>query len=344
MRALVFHGPADLRVQELPDPVPGPDDVLVRITATGICGSDLHGYTGENGRRHPGQVMGHETVGRIAGVGSAVPDDVDLRIGRMVTVNPVIGCGHCAPCASGSEQLCAQRRVIGVDPTLRSAFAELMVVPAANVVGLPDDLPEEYGALIEPLAVGYHAAVRGRVTSADRVLVVGGGPIGQACALAARRLGADRVAVSDLSPQRRALVNRLNFAAIDAADDAIGERVAEALGGPADVVLDAVGASASLASAFAASTLGARIVLVGMNAPQITLQAYEVSTQERSITGSFCYPSAEFQQTAQWVASGPPGLEHLIEGRVPLADGADAFARLASGELDASKVLVLCQA
>ncbi|HEX8348196.1 MAG TPA: alcohol dehydrogenase catalytic domain-containing protein, partial [Actinoplanes sp.] len=77
MRALVFHGPADLGVEELPDPVPGPDEVLLRITATGICGSDLHGYTGENGRRHAGQVMGHETVGRVAAVGSAVPEDVD---------------------------------------------------------------------------------------------------------------------------------------------------------------------------------------------------------------------------------------------------------------------------
>jgi threonine dehydrogenase-like Zn-dependent dehydrogenase len=344
MRALVFHGPADLGVEELPDPVPGPEEVLLRITATGICGSDLHGYTGENGRRHAGQVMGHETVGRVAAVGSSVPDHVDLRPGRMVTVNPVIGCGNCASCSAGDEQLCPRRRVIGVDPTLRSAFAELMIVPAANVVSLPDDLPEEYGALVEPLAVGYHAAVRGRITPDDRVLVVGGGPIGQACALAARRLGADRIAVSDLSPRRRALLGRLDFTAIDPTDGEVGDQVRQALGRPADVVLDAVGTGASLAAAFAASTLGARIVLVGMNSPEITMQAYEVSTQERSITGSFCYPSAEFRRTAQWVASGPPGLEHLIEGRVPLAGGADAFARLASGELDASKVLVLCQA
>ncbi|HEX8631239.1 MAG TPA: alcohol dehydrogenase catalytic domain-containing protein [Catenuloplanes sp.] len=343
MRALVFRGPADLGLEEHPDPVPGPDEVLLRITATGICGSDLHGYTGENGRRHAGQIMGHETVGRVVAVGDAVPADLGLVRGAVATVNPVIGCADCPACADGSEQLCPRRRVIGVDPTLRSAFAELMTVPAGNVVRLPDNLPEEYGALVEPLAVGYHAGRRGAVTPADRVLVIGGGPIGQACALAARRLGAERVAVSELSANRRSLVEKLGFTTVDPAAGTVGDRVRDLLGGPATVVLDAVGTGGSLRDGFAASGFGARIVLVGMNAPQVSLAAYEVSTHERSIVGSFCYPSAEFRDTARWVATDPPGLEYLIEGRVTLADGPAAFARLASGELDASKVLVLCQ-
>src|SRR4051812_7347525 len=108
MRALVYRGPGEIGVEDRPDPQPGPDEVLLEITATGICGSDLHGYTGENKRRHPGQVMGHETVGRIAAIGSNVSDE-SLRLGRVATVNPVIGCGECAQCAAGSEQLCARR-------------------------------------------------------------------------------------------------------------------------------------------------------------------------------------------------------------------------------------------
>lgn len=343
MRALVFRGPADLSLQERPDPVPGPGEVLLRITATGICGSDVHGYTGENGRRHPGQVMGHETVGRIVAVGADVPDALGLRPGQVVTVNPVLGCGDCAACAAGDEQLCARRRVIGVDPALSSAFAELMMAPAGNVVVLPDDVPEEYGALVEPLAVGYHAAVRGGVAAGQQVLVIGGGPIGQACALAARRLGVTRIAVSEPNSSRRALLDRLGFATLDPSAGDLAERVTGVLGAPADVVLDAVGTSVSLGDALTASANGARIVLVGMNSPQLTLAGYEVSTHERSIVGSFCYPSAEFRSTADWVASNPPGLEHLIEDRIPLADGPDAFAGLASGRLDASKVLVLCQ-
>ncbi|WP_026922237.1 zinc-dependent alcohol dehydrogenase [Glycomyces arizonensis] len=341
MRALVFHGPDDLRVEQTPDPAPAEDEVLLQIVATGICGSDLHGYTGENGRRHPGQIMGHETVGRIAALGGAVAEHDGLTVGAAATVNPVIGCGTCRSCEAGTEQHCASRRVIGVDPTLNSAFAEFMAVPARNVVPLPPDMPLEHGALVEPLSVGYHAAVRGGVGAHDRVLVIGGGPIGQACALAARRLGASRVAVSELSEGRRALVEALGFAAVDPAAGEFAASVEGTLGGSATVVIDAVGGSASLAAAFAASERASRVVLVGMGAPEVSVAAYAISTDERSVIGSFCYTSEEFRRTAEWVAAGPAGLERLIDGRVAFEDGPGAFADLASGRLDVSKILVL---
>ena len=339
MRALVYHGPNDIGVEERGDPEPGPGEVLLRITATGICGSDLHGYTGENKRRHPGQIMGHETVGRIVAVGPGV-SDADLEPGRVATVNPVIGCGECAQCAAGTEQLCPRRRVIGVNREIASAFAELMLAPAGNVVVLPEDMPEEYGALVEPLSVGYHAATGGRVGPDDAVLVIGGGPIGQACALAARRLGAERVVVSEPSPGRRRLVEKLGFATIDPMTGDLPDQVQAALGRPATAVLDAVGTGRTLGDGLRASSLGARIVLVGMGARELTLAAFDVSTFERSIIGSFTYPSREFRETAAWVASRPEGLQHLVDDRVSLDDAPAAFARLASGELDASKILV----
>jgi threonine dehydrogenase-like Zn-dependent dehydrogenase len=284
--------------------------------------------------------MGHETVGRIAALGDGVRAGPELAPGRTATVNPVIGCGSCAACRAGDEQLCARRRVIGVDPARSAAFAELMLAPAANVVVLPDELPEEHGALIEPLAVGYHAATRGQVGQGDGVLVLGGGPIGQACALAARRLEAGAVLVSEPTPSRRALLARLGFGTVDPRAGILAEQVAAVLGGPASVVLDAVGSSTTIGDALSASAFGGQIVLVGMNSPELTLGAYQVSTFERSIVGSFAYRSGEFLRTADWVASGPPGLEHLIEGRVGLDGAPDAFRRLAAGELDASKVLV----
>jgi threonine dehydrogenase-like Zn-dependent dehydrogenase len=330
VRALVFRGPGDIRVERRPDPVAAPGELLIRVLSTGICGSDLHGYTGENGRRHPGQVMGHETVGRV--VEGGLPE------GTLVTVNPVLGCGHCPACAAGTAQLCPTRRVIGVDPAISSAFAELMTVPAPNAVVLPDGVPEEHGALVEPLAVGYHAAMRGGVSPDDRVLVAGGGPIGQACALAARRLGAHEVLVSEPHPGRRALVERLGFEAVE--PSALSSRNDRSSRQDRTVVLDAVGSSASLRGAFEASTPGARVVLVGMNAPDVTLGAYAISTFERSVIGSFCYPAREFEETAAWVASGPPELAHLVEGRVSLDEAPAAFAGLAAGTLDASKVLV----
>ncbi len=165
MKALVLRGDYDIAVEERPDPRPGSSEVVVEVIATGICGSDFHGYSGENGRRHPGQVMGHETVGRIDELGSGV---TGLAPGQLVTVNPVMGCNDCAACASGQQQWCSRKVVLGVAPEISAAFAERVAVPAANIVTLPEEMPAELGALVEPLAVGYHAVRRG---DADR-----GGP------------------------------------------------------------------------------------------------------------------------------------------------------------------------
>ena len=336
MRTLVMRDAWDMRVETREDPAPGPGEVLVRVTATGICGSDIHGYTGENGRRHPGQVMGHETVGRVESVG----DGVELAPGDTVTVNPVIACGECPSCRAGAEQTCAGRRVIGVTPDIVSAFAEYMVVPAGNVVPLPDTVPEEYGALVEPLAVGYHAALRGGCSGEDLVFVIGGGPIGQACVLAARRLGAAGIVLSEPSRARRDAVAALGVETVDPTASEVDAEVARVLGQPATLVLDAVGTTRSLADATASSALGARIVLVGMGAPRVELAAYAVSTEERTLVGSFGYSAQEFEDTATWVGQAPEELGRLIDERVDLDDAPGVFRRLGEDASKVSKVLV----
>lgn len=348
MRALVFRGPWDIAVEERPDPTPGPGDVLVEILATGICGSDLHGYTGENGRRFPGQVMGHETVGRIKDMGEQARTELSetgtpVTPGTLVTVEPVLTCGVCDACRSGNDHRCAKRRIIGVEPSISSAFADLMVVPAANVVALPDDMPAEYGALVEPLSVGRHAAVRGKCGPGDAVFVVGGGPIGQASALAARRLGADAVVVSEPDARRRALLGDIGLPAVDPTAGNIADAVREVLGRPATLALDAVGSARSLADALQATDMGAGVVLVGMQEPQLTVQAYSISIEERTLVGSYCYPAKDFRDTAEWVATAPPELARLIEDRVGWDGAPEAFRALAKGENPASKVLVLPQ-
>lgn len=337
MRALVFHGPHDLTVEDRPDPKPAAGEVVLDVLATGICGSDLHGYTGENGRRHPGQVMGHETVARVGALGPGVTGPA---IGALVTVNPVIGCGRCEACLDGRTQQCPDRRVIGVDRTYSSAFAERMAVPAGNVIELPADLPAELGSLVEPLAVGWHAARRGAVRAEDAVLVIGGGPIGQAAALAAERAGSTRVLVSEPDAARRALVEHLGFATVDPRAEDLAAGAVTHLGRPADVVLDAVGSDGSLAGAVTASRRGAVVVLVGMGAPRVTVDAYAISTAERTLVGSFCYDVEEFRGTATWTGEQAARLAPLVEGRVDLDGAPAAFRDLAAGSLRASKVLV----
>jgi len=336
MRALVLRAFGDLRVEERPDPAPGPGDVVVAITATGICGSDIHGFTGDNGRRHPGQIMGHETVGRVRTLG---PEVTGPAPGTAVTINPVLACGSCPACVADRQQACAQGTVLGVNPAVLAAFAELVAVPARNVVPLPDGMPAEHGALVEPLSVGYHAARRAGTIAGRCVLVVGGGPIGQACVLAALRLEAAAVAASEIDSGRRELLAELGATPLSPGED-MPLDVARALGGPATVVIDAVGSGKSLADALNCCAPGGRIVLVGMGEPAVTLPAYAISTEEREIAGSFCYSATEFRETAQWAATAPDLLNLLIQGRVGLDGAARAFQELAQQRSSASKILV----
>jgi len=340
MRALVLRDFYDIAVEERPDPVPGSGQAVVEVIATGICGSDFHGYSGENGRRHPGQVMGHETVGRIYELG---PDAEALSVGQLVTVNPVMSCGECWACQSGQEQWCSRRVVLGVAPEIPAAFADRVAVPAANIVPLPEDMPEELGALVEPMAVGYHAVRRGQPRPEDRVLVIGGGPIGQACLLAARRLGVQALALSDVSPSRRDLCARLGAEVVDPSAGNLPKAVADRLSGPATLVVDAVGLSPTVADAMAASGLGSRIVLVGMGSPRLELSAYALSTEERALIGSFTYSAAEFADTAEWVGTVPDGIDALIDGRVGWEGAPQSFDDLARGRSTASKILVFPQ-
>lgn len=341
MRALVLTDWWQLDVQEVPSVEPGPNEVLIDVVATGICGSDIHGYTGENGRRSLGQVMGHETVGRVARLGSGVLNRPDLAIGSPVTVNPVIACGSCAQCITGHEQACSTRSVIGVDPTIMSAFADQLVAPATNVVALPPGVCVELGALVEPLSVGYHALRRGGCSSSDTVLIVGGGPIGQACALAAQRVGAGAVVVSEPDSRRRDLLMGLGVQTVDPnATDDFRAAVLRVLPTEPDVVVDAVGTTATIGSCLSVAPLGGRIVLVGMGEPRVEMPAFGISVSERSVIGSFCYSAAEFAETARWIAEEQPKLTTLIQQRVDVAHGDQSFRELAKGESDASKVLV----
>lgn len=356
MRALVLEDFGDLVLAERPRPEAGPGEALVRVLATGICGSDLHGYTGENGRRVPGQVMGHETVGTVvalgaagrpaAAAGSAGRPGADLEQatttpaeGDVVVLNPTLSCGRCARCARRMSHICADRHVVGVDPAISAALADYFVVPVANLV--PFGGETLHGALVEPLAVGYHAAVRGGVGAGDDVLVLGGGPIGQAAALACARLGAASVTVSEPAPERRELLGRLGVDVLDPGAVDVPAQVLERTGGlGASVVIDAVGSSATLRTALAATTAGGVCVLVGMAAPRVELDAFAVSTFERTIVGTFCYSAAEFAETARWAQDHPELLRALVSRTVRAEDGPAAFAEMAAGENPAGKVLV----
>lgn len=339
MRVLELKNFGELVVTQRDRPAVGDRDVVIDVVVTGICGSDIHGYTGENGRRVLGQVMGHESAGRIAALGALVVD-AGLHVGQAVTFNPLIACGECEACSVGQQNHCPDRSVIGVNPALISAFAEQIVVPAANVVALSSAIPIAYGALVEPLAVAFHAVRRARVHPGQNVLVVGGGPIGQSVVLAALQEGARAVLVSEMDPGRRELCTRLGATVLDPRAGPLAEQVRAAFGSLADVAIDAVGISATMVGAISSTRFGGVVSLVGMGSPELVLDAYRVSTEEREIVGSFCYTNQDFLDAAAWVDQGSPLLAALISRQVSAEHADAAFAGLAAADGTTGKVLV----
>ncbi len=315
-------------VEEQPAPSPGWGEVLLRVAATGICGSDTHGYTGETGRRKPGMVMGHETAGIVAELGAAVSG---VQVGTPVAMQPVLSCGACAFCRKGDNNLCAERRIIGVEPALQGSYADFIVVPAANAIPLPAGVTPEVGALAEPLAVGWHAARVAGEVGGRSAAVIGAGPIGLACLTALQRLDAAEVLMVEPNPHRAEHARRL------------GARLLQATDAPAvDVVLDAVGTSATLAAGLQMARRGGTVVIVGMNAPEIGFKLFDVVTEERTVRGAFCYAASEFYDAVQFLGTkGGVRLATLIEKRVGFDQVAEAFAAYAAGRESALKTLLV---
>lgn len=339
MRALVLTEFHQLDVVEIDRPEPGPGEVLLRIAATGICGSDFHGFSGENGRRVPGQIMGHESAGTIAGHGEGV-DAAALPLGAPATFNPVVVPAELVEEYRGREQHAPGKQVIGVAHQVQASFADYVVVPAGNVLLLDPAMPLHLGALIEPLAVAMHAAGLASPGPEERALVVGGGPIGQSVVLALRAAGLTRIALSERDPQRRELVASLGVTVLDPSAAPLPEQVTETLGGPADLAIDAVGLSPTMADALGATRLGGRVVLVGMGSPRLELPAFAISTEERSIIGSFTYSAADFAAATTWIGEHAEQVAPLVSSIVGPDEAQAAFTALAAGKGPAGKILV----
>ncbi len=326
MRVLVFDGPDQLRVDERPIPEPGAGEVRLRVARIGICGSDLHGYTGASGRRAPGMVMGHEASGFVDAVGA----DVDqLEAGEAVTFIPALPCD--GSCGHATANTCSDLRVIGVTPELQGAFADHLLVPADRIVPV-GELPLEVAAAAEPFAVGLHAVDRAGVRAGDRVLVLGAGMIGLCVTAAALRAGAGEVVVSDPVAARREYADALGAAAV-APDDVPGL-------GTFDRSVDAVGVPATAGAAVRALPPGGVACYVGLGQPEVTVPLFEIVARERNIRGAFAYPDETFREAVRLLREGTVDLSSLLHRVVAFEDAPDAFAGLADGTVTDAKVTV----
>ena len=341
MKSLLLTEYSKLSIADMPRPEPGPGEVLIRVAACGICGSDVHGYDGSSGRRIPPLVMGHEAAGAIAAVGSEV---TRFKVGDRVTFDSTVYCGECIYCRRGDVNLCDRREVVGVscgDYRRHGAFAEYISVPERIVYKMPNRMSFPEAAMLEALAVAVHAVKVSGVKKGDTTLVVGAGMIGLLTMQALRAAGAGRVMIADIDE------TRLTMAELLGADEAlrgtgglIAEETLKRTGGVgADVVFDAVGRTKTVAESIDSVRKGGTVTLIGNIAPEVTLPLQKVVSRQIRLQGSAA-SSGEYPEGMELLASGRVQVRPLITAVAPLEEGPRWFERLHAQEPNLMKVVL----
>jgi threonine dehydrogenase-like Zn-dependent dehydrogenase len=328
MKALVYTGPNTVVFREEPNPVPQPGELLIKVEAVGICGSDMHAYHGFDTRRPAPLILGHEAAGHIAS---------GPRKGERVTLNPLVVDPACPYAIEGRWHLSPTRQIISMPPR-PGAFAQFVRIPERNVVPVPEAMPIEHAALAEPVAVSWHAVRLGmerlhQPLAACRVVVLGGGAIGLAAALVARHFGAVDLMLGEPNALRRNAI--IAQEGLHAYDPGNGHPPHNSI----DLVIDAVGAAATRSVACAMVRPGGVIVHAGLLPGQDGLDIRKITLQEVTLTGTYCYTPNDFLQTVTALASGHLGKLGWFDTR-PLAEGAAAFKAIDAGATAAAKVIL----
>jgi len=341
MKALLLSEYNHLEVTDLPMPRPAADEVLIKVGACGICGSDVHGYDGTSGRRIPPIVMGHEAAGTVAAVGSAVSR---TREGDRVTFDSTIYCGACEYCRRGEMNLCNNRQVLGVStPDFRraGAFAEYVVVPERVLYALPEGVPFTAAAMIEPLAVAVHAVKLAHLPENATAVVVGAGMIGLLVLQVLREFGCSQVYVTDIDDTRLQLAEKLGATAIvnGKTTDAVAEFQRLSSGTGVDVALEAVGSTVTIQTSINSVRKGGSVVLIGNIAPKVEIPLQAVVSREIRLQGSAA-SAGEYPECIDLLARGAIKVDELISVVAPLEEGAVWFDRLHARQPNLMKVIL----
>ncbi len=334
-QAAVLYAPHDIRIEERPVPRPGPGEVLIEITAVGVCGSDVHYY--EHGRigsyvvRQP-LILGHESAGVVVDVGEGVNKS---RIGERVAIEPGIPDGTCQQCRTGHYNLCPNVRFFGTPP-IDGAFTNYVTVPDSFAYKLPASMSDEEGALIEPLSVGLWACRKVQLQGADHILVTGAGPIGLLAMKVALALGATEVTMTDVSPQRLEMARKLGATrTVNVARESLADAGVEA-----DVLLECSGNQKALMDGLRCLRPAGKAVAVGMNpGEEISIPMAFLQNREITLTGTFRYANT-YADAIALVATGHIDLKPIITGHYTLAETEQALQATKNDPANIKSVVV----
>jgi len=341
VKALLYTEPYTLQYTEVPDPKMGADDVLIRVQACGICGSDVQGYTGKTGRRLPPLIMGHEAAGIVAGTGKNVTDFAE---GDRVCFDSTVYCNQCPACRQGLLNRCVKRQVLGVSvPEFKrhGALAEFVAVPHWIVAKLPDDMSFVQAALLEPASIGMHAANRAPITDDSTVLVIGAGTIGLFALQAAKLRGARKTIACDINDFRLDLAKQVGVdECIHPHKAALTNAVRQRTDGAGvDVTIEAVGLAETFHQAISATRTGGTVIAVGNVTKEVEFNLQELVSRELTFAGSYA-SAGEFRTCIDLIASGQINVDPLVSEARPLADGPAAFSRLLKAQENLLKIVL----
>lgn len=328
MRAEIWQGKGRIESMDRATPNESPGEVLVRVLAVGICGTDLTIYQGkfDSARSIPPMIPGHEICGLIEGIGEGVEG---WAIGERVALDPLIPCGRCYACSRGFPHVCTSLKILGVDRD--GGFAEFVTVAAGRLHRLPGGMSDVEGALVEPVAVAVHDVRLGGLAVGDSALVVGGGPIGLLIAMVARAAGSRRVAVSEVNGYRSGIARDLGFETYDPTNRGFSERVREEFDkeGP-DLAFDATGSAAGYQSAIDSVRVRGRIVQVGIPKGPFEVDLRRLNFAEISIVGTRVYSPDDITRAIELLAGKRIEAEKLASVH-PLKECGRLLAELGSG-------------
>lgn len=330
MRAVIIDAPGIIRVDNVPDPTPRPDEVLVRVGACGICGTDLHIIDGDSPLARYPIIPGHEFAGEVVAVGSDVAQRYgkeNITVGSRIAVEPNLYCGYCDSCRTGHENLCLNYAALGV--TTNGAVAQYVAVPVAKAYALPDNMSFREGALIEPVSCAVHGMHILNPRSGDTFLIVGAGTMGLLLLQLAVRGGASRVAMVDVNAQRLALAEQLGptrtYSDIKQAlkDEPLGF----------NCVIDATGVAPVIENAFMAVKRGGKLLIFGVasNEARISLSPFRIYNDEITIIGSMAVLFS-FQAALDLISTGVINTEAMLTKALPLQDFLEALDMVRYGK------------